>query len=108
LVYKSFLSRPDEFSKKRYKIAFLHEHPVGLQEIAKRVRCSITAAHYWVEKYCENCDLSTAGRMGQLHATMVKQHEKIVKMAEKKHNITATGIQTKMEEWVVEISVATM
>jgi hypothetical protein len=52
--------------EKRYEIAFLHEHPVGpkwgYRKIAKRVRCSITAARYWVERYRENRDLSTAER----------------------------------------------
>jgi hypothetical protein len=97
---------------KRYEIAFLHEHPAGpkwgYKKIAKRVRCDRATAQYWVQRYRENHDLSTAQRTGRSRATTANQDKQIVKMAEKEHNITAVEITKKLEKRNVEISVDTV
>lgn len=98
--------------EKRYEIVFLREHPAGPKFsfgfIAKQVRCSKSTAIYWVKRYHENRDLSTSERPGQPCVTSAKQDDKIVKMAEKEHNITAIQIQEKMEERGVGLSVETV
>lgn len=98
--------------EKRYEIVFLREHPAGPKFsfgfIAKQVRCSKSTAIYWVKRYHENRDLSTSERMGRPCVTSAKQDDKIVKMAEKEHNITAIQIQEKMEERGVGLSVETV
>ena len=98
--------------EKRYEIVFLREHPAGPRfsfgQIAKVVRCSKSTAIFWVKKYHENHDLSTAERPGRPRVTTAKQDKRITKMAEKEHNITATQIQKNMEEHDVRISVETV
>ena len=85
--------------EKRYEIVFLREHPAdpkfSFGFIAKQVRCSKSTAIYWVKRYHENRDLSTSERSGRPCITTAKQDDKIVKMAEKEHNITAIQIQEK-------------
>jgi len=98
--------------EKRYEIVFLREHAAGPKwsfgKIAKHVHCSKPTVIYWVKKYHENPDLSTSERPGQPHVTTAKQDKRIVGMAEKEHNITATEIKKKLEERSVEISVDTV
>jgi transposase len=98
--------------EKQYEIVFLREHPAGPKFsfgfIAKQVRCSKSTAIYWVKRYYENRDLSTSERPGRPCVTSAKQDDKIVKMAEKEHNITAIQIQEKMEERGVGLSVETV
>jgi transposase len=98
--------------EKRYEIVFLRLHPAGpkwsFEKIAKRVHCSKPTVIYWVNKYQENPDLSTAERPGRPRITTAKQDKRITAMAEKEHNITATQIQKKMEERNVEISARTV
>ena len=64
---------------KRYEIAFLHEHSAGPKwgyaKIASKVRCSKSAAIYWVKKYRENKDLSDEQRSGRPRITTAKQDE---------------------------------
>ena len=88
--------------EKRYEIVFLHEHPAGpkwgYKKIAKHVRCVKSTAIYWVKKYRENHDLSSADRAGRSRVTTVKQDDQIVKLAEKEHNITATEIKEKLKK----------
>lgn len=82
--------------EKRYEIVFLHEHPAGpkwgYKKIAKHVRCVKSTAQYWVQRYRESHDLSTAERAGRSRATSAKQDNQIVKMAEKEHNMTSDEI----------------
>ncbi|CAI2186031.1 13179_t:CDS:2 [Funneliformis geosporum] len=98
--------------EKRYEIVFLREHPAGpkfsFRFIAKQVCCSKSTVIYWVKRYHENRDLSTSERLGWYYVTSAKQDDKIVKMAEKEHNITTIQIQEKMEERGVGISVETV
>ncbi|CAI2202123.1 18160_t:CDS:1, partial [Funneliformis geosporum] len=63
---------------------------------------------YWVKRYHENQDLSTSERPRRPYVTFVKQDDKIVKISEKEHNITAIQIQEKMEERGIRISIETV
>ncbi|CAI2174068.1 1225_t:CDS:1, partial [Funneliformis geosporum] len=90
------------FLEKRYEIVFLRESPAGPKFsfgfIAKQVRCSKSTVIYWIKRYHKNWDVNTSKRPGRPCITSAKQDDKIVKMTEKEHNITAIQIQEKMEE----------
>ncbi|GBC39996.1 IS630 family transposase [Rhizophagus irregularis DAOM 181602=DAOM 197198] len=73
---------------KRYEIVFLHEHEAdpkwGYEKIASHIHCS------------QSCKTTKA------------QDERIVKLAMKKHDITAAEIQQKLDKQGVEISKTTI
>ena len=98
--------------EKWYEIVFLRKHPAGLKFsfgfITKQVCSSKSIAIYWVKRYHKNRDLSTLKRPGRPCVTFTKQDDKIVKMAQKEHNITAIQIQEKIEEKGVRLNVETV
>lgn len=98
--------------EKRYEIVFLRQHPAGPKwsfgKIAKKVRCSKSTAIYWVESYKKNRDLSTKERAGRPRITTAKQDERITRIAEKEHDVTAVEIQKKMKKLSLEVGVHTV
>ncbi len=97
---------------KRYEIVFLHEHPAGpkwgYEKIAAHVHCSKSTAIDWVKKYHQNKDLTDKPKSGRSRCTTKAQDKRIVKMAMKKHNITASEIQRELKKQGVEVSSRTI
>ena len=85
------------FLHKWYEIIFLKKHLTGpkwkYKKIAAHIGCSKFTTINWIKKYHQNKDLTDKPKSGQLHCTTEKQDKQIVKMAMKKHNITAIEIQ---------------
>ncbi|RGB34216.1 hypothetical protein C1646_668702 [Rhizophagus diaphanus] len=92
---------------KRYEIVFLHEHEAGpkwgYEKIASHIYCSESIVIYWVKKYKQDKDLTDEQKSGQPRKTTKAQDERIVKLAIKKHDITAAEIQQKLDKQGVEI-----
>jgi transposase len=97
---------------KRYEIVFLHEHPAGpkwgYEKIASHVHCSKSTVIYWVKKFRQNKDLTDELKSGRPRSTTKAQDKRIVRLAMKKHDITAGEIQKKLEKQGVEISSRTV
>ncbi|GBC00286.1 hypothetical protein RclHR1_03800002 [Rhizophagus clarus] len=97
---------------KRYEIIFLHEHPEGPKwsygKIASYIKCSKPTVAYWVQQYRQDKDLTDKQRPGQPRTTTKAQDNRIVKMAKKKHDITSTEIQQKLEKKDVTVSSRTI
>ena len=97
---------------KRYEIVFLHEHPEGPKwgygKIASYVKCTKPTVAYWVQKYHQDKDLTDKQRSGRPRTTTKAQDNQIVKMAKKKHDITSTEIQQKLEKKGVTVSSRTV
>ena len=97
---------------KRYEIVFLHEHPEGpkwgYEKIASYVRCSKSTVIYWVKKYRQDKELTDEQKSGRPRNTTKAQDKRIVKLAMKKHDITSTEIQQKLEKQGVNISSRTI
>ncbi|GBB95132.1 hypothetical protein RclHR1_24820003 [Rhizophagus clarus] len=97
---------------KRYEIVFLHEHPEGpkwgYEKIASYVHCSKSTVAYWVKKYKKDKDLTDEQKLGRPRSTTKAQDNRIVKLAMKKHDITSTEIQQKLEKQGVTVSSRTI
>lgn len=97
---------------KRYEIVFLHEHSAGPKwgygKIASHIHCSKSTVIYWVQKYKQNKDLTDEQKSGRPRKTTKAQDKRIVKLAMKKHDITAAEIQQKLDKQGVEVSKTTV
>ena len=68
---------------------------MGYEKIAFHVHCSKSTVIYWVKKFCQNKDLTDELKSGRPRSTTKAQDKRIVRLAMKKHDITAGEIQKK-------------
>ena len=96
----------------RYEIIFLSQHPsssnLSHKSMAKAVKRSASTVQYWLNRWKQSKDLNDSDRTNRPSATIPKQDQRVVSLAEQQTFVTKRDITNQLNRKRLKIDEKTV